>query len=75
VRGKEGIEHGLVGEQTIGLVGGRSGNLGSESNQCLEARETVDPHAEIDDREFGILREINGEAIDLGRHESFLVNR
>jgi len=64
VDGKQGKKKIFVAEKTVGLVGGRRGDLRAEVEQYLETGQTVDAQAEIDDEEVGIRGEVDGLAVN-----------
>lgn len=58
----------LMQQQTIGLRIDRTRNRRAKTEHGFQSRQRVNTHAQINDHQVGVAREIDGAAIDLGFH-------
>src|SRR5581483_3171452 len=64
VHGKEREDKVLVAEQAIGPVFNGFRDPRAESDEGLQASDSIDPHAEVDHDEVRILAEVDGATVD-----------
>src|SRR5262245_52386978 len=70
VHREKGIEQIFVAEQAVGFGSCGIGDLGAETEESLDSRQTIDSHAQINDDKFRVRGKIDGLAINLRRHKS-----
>jgi hypothetical protein len=70
VRQKQRKQEVFVQKQAIGTRLDGVCNFWSESEECLEARNSIDAHTQINDDKVWIRREVNGFSLNTGRHKN-----